>query len=199
MAAPQNCQAQKRMAAGSELTHLNCLSRKAGQALLKVQRSWLLIDLSAVSTYTERHDLRTVPQLCATISGQLLSKANKHKSAQTDFPNTCQTETKFLLVWFITTRCLALSAGSGCRALHLPAQSRQHLPTVCHQVYRRRLRLLRMLGSLLCQENESVRHFRQSALHFCCHLRPALQHDLDLQDRSCLLYWCRHDSEMRVK
>ncbi len=32
-----------------------------------------------------------------------------------------------------------------------------------------------MLTSLLCQENETVRHFRQDALHFCCHLRPALQ------------------------
>ncbi len=58
MAAPENCQAQKRTAVDSELTRL---SRKAGQALLNVQRSWLVIDSSAFSTYTDRHDLRTIP------------------------------------------------------------------------------------------------------------------------------------------
>ena len=61
MAAPENCQAQERKAAGSELTHLKCLSRMAGQTLLNVQRSWLAIDSSAFSTYTDRHGLRTIP------------------------------------------------------------------------------------------------------------------------------------------
>jgi len=61
MAAPENCQAQKRMAPGSELTHLNCLSRKAGQALLNVQGSWLETGSSAFSAYMDRRDLRTVP------------------------------------------------------------------------------------------------------------------------------------------
>ncbi len=61
MAAPEDCQAQKRKAAGRELTHLDCLSRKAGQTLLNVQRSWLAINLSAFSTYTDERDLRTVP------------------------------------------------------------------------------------------------------------------------------------------
>lgn len=61
MAAPEDCSAQERKAAGSELTHLKFVTRKAVQALLNVQRSWLVIDLSAFSTYTDRHDLGTVP------------------------------------------------------------------------------------------------------------------------------------------
>ena len=60
MAAPENCQAQKRKAPGNELTHLNCLSRKAGQALLNVQSSWLETSPSAFSAYIDRRNSRTV-------------------------------------------------------------------------------------------------------------------------------------------
>lgn len=61
MAAPENCQAQERKAADNELIHLNCLIGKAGQAMLKVQHSWLETGLSPVSIYIDRRGLGTVP------------------------------------------------------------------------------------------------------------------------------------------